>query len=28
MSDEMKFCYRCGANLPQGAEFCPECGYR
>jgi hypothetical protein len=26
MSDEVKFCYKCGANLPAGADFCPECG--
>ena len=26
MSDEKKFCYHCGANLPQGSVYCPECG--
>lgn len=26
MSDENKFCTACGAMLPDGAEFCPECG--
>ncbi len=26
MSDQIKFCYQCGANLPEGAVFCPECG--
>lgn len=26
MNDQVKFCYRCGANLPEGAVFCPECG--
>ena len=26
MSDEFKFCYHCGANLPDGSAFCPECG--
>jgi len=24
--DEVKFCYKCGASLPEGADFCPECG--
>ena len=28
MSDQIKFCYRCGANLPEGSVFCPECGFR
>ena len=26
MSDEIKFCYKCGANIPEGSDFCPECG--
>ena len=26
MADEVKFCYKCGASLPEGADFCPECG--
>ena len=26
MTDEVKFCYKCGASLPNGAGFCPECG--
>lgn len=26
MNDERKFCTSCGAMLPAGAEFCPECG--
>lgn len=26
MTDENKFCTACGAMLPEGAEFCPECG--
>lgn len=24
--EENKFCTRCGAELPEGATFCPECG--
>ena len=27
MSGEIKFCQHCGANLPDEALFCPECGY-
>ncbi len=26
MSNENRFCYRCGATLPDGSVFCPECG--
>lgn len=26
MTEEHKFCTGCGANLPEGAQFCPECG--
>ena len=26
MSDEIKFCYKCGANVPEGSSFCTECG--
>ena len=26
MSDEIKFCFKCGANVPEGSAFCPECG--
>ncbi len=26
MSGENKFCVKCGANLPEGSAFCPECG--
>lgn len=26
MKDEYGFCFRCGANLEPGAEYCPECG--
>lgn len=26
MSQETKFCHRCGAALPSGATFCPRCG--
>ncbi len=26
MSQESKFCHRCGAALPVGAGFCPKCG--
>ena len=26
MTDEEKFCFKCGAMLPDGADFCPECG--
>jgi len=26
MSDDIKFCYKCGAELPSNASFCPECG--
>lgn len=26
MENNYGFCPRCGANLPQGAEYCPECG--
>lgn len=26
MSNENKFCIRCGATLPDGSVFCPECG--
>lgn len=26
MTEENRFCVRCGARLPEGAEFCPECG--
>ena len=22
------FCSKCGANIPEGATFCPECGNR
>lgn len=24
--EEYRFCTRCGAELPEGASFCPECG--
>ena len=23
-----KFCFNCGASLPEGAKFCPGCGTR
>lgn len=26
MNDENNFCVSCGAKLPEGATFCPECG--
>ncbi len=28
MSNDIKFCYKCGANIPEGSAFCPECGSR
>ncbi len=26
MSDEVRYCMKCGSSLPVGADFCPECG--
>ncbi len=26
MNDESRFCTACGASLPEGSMFCPECG--
>jgi len=26
MSQESRFCHRCGASLPVGSSFCPRCG--
>lgn len=26
MADDRNFCYKCGMNLPEGADYCPECG--
>ena len=26
MSKEIKYCYRCGTQLPSNADFCPNCG--
>jgi hypothetical protein len=26
MSQESKFCHKCGAPLPSGSSFCPNCG--
>lgn len=26
MGSEYNFCTRCGAELPKGSEYCPECG--
>lgn len=26
MADDFKFCYKCGAELPEGSDYCPECG--
>jgi len=23
----MKYCHNCGKEIPQGADYCPECGY-
>jgi len=28
MADDFKFCYKCGVELPEGSDFCPECGNR
>ncbi len=28
MDEKYGFCIKCGQELPQGATFCPECGYR
>ena len=26
MGSEYNFCTRCGAELPKGSDYCPECG--
>jgi hypothetical protein len=28
MDEKYGFCIKCGQELPQGATFCPECGYK
>lgn len=26
MAEQQKFCTACGCNVPEGAQYCPECG--